>query len=237
MGEFTEFFHRIIEPGMLPFTVLLGLVVVYWLIVIMGVIDIDFLDFGDFGLDSVLDSAGEGVAEGVTDAITEGGAPTDSAALGSSGALHSVLNFLNLGRVPVTVIASFLSLKMWVFAYLYHYYIFPKLSLGVPAVIISIGLFSVIFIVSLFLTGLTTRPFRKIFHHATTRGHHNLTGKICKIKTTEVTADFGQAELRVDSSFLLLSVRCTDGTRFIKGDEAVITFYNTEKDVYEIKKM
>lgn len=237
MIEFTEFFHRIIEPGMLPYTVILGLVVLYWLIVIIGVIDIDFLDFGDFGLDSVIDGAGEGLVEGAAEGVTEGGALTESAAGGSSGAIHSILSFLNLGRVPITVIISFLSLKMWILAYLYYFYVYAKLSLSIPAIILSIGLFSVIFIVSLFLTGLTTRPFRKLFHHATTHGHHNLMGQICKIKTTEVTSDFGQAELRVDNSFLLLSVRCKDGTQFTKGDEAVVTSYNPEKDLYEIKKM
>ena len=226
---------------MLPYTVLLGLVVLYWLIIIIGVIDIDFLDFGDFGLDSVVEGAGDGIAEasaeGVTEAVGDGGAPTEAPGASTHGALHSVLSFLNLGRVPVTVIVSFLSLKMWILAYFYYVYVSPKLSLGVPAMVISLGLFTVIFVVSLFSTGLTTRPFRKLFHHATTHGHHNLMGKICKVKTTEVTPEFGQAELRVDDSFLLLSVRCKDGTNFSKGDEAVITFYNPERDVYEIKKI
>ena len=236
MSEFIEFFHRIVEPGMLPYTVLLGLVILYWFIVIIGVIDIDILDFGDFGLDGALEGAGEGVGEAI-DSIAEGEVSVDSGTEGSSGALHSVLSFLNLGRVPVTVIVSFLSLKMWILAYVYYFYISPRFTLNVPGTIVSLGLFSIIFIFSLFLTGLTTRPFRRLFHHATTHGHQNLLGKICKIKTTEVTGDFGQAELRIDNSFLLLSVRCKDGTTFSKGDEAVITHHDAHKDVYEIKKL
>lgn len=236
MSEFIDFFNRIIEPGMLPYTIFLGLILLYWLTVIIGVIDLDILDFGDFGLDSALEGSGEGMGEAL-DSVGEGEVSVDSAGEGSLGALHSILSFLNLGKVPVTIIVSFLSLKMWILAYLYYFYISPKLTLSIPGIVISLALFSIVFVFSLFLTGLTTRPFRKIFEHVTTRGRQNLLGKICKIKTTEVTADFGQAELHIDSSFLLLSVRCKDGTQFTKGDEAVVTHYDSEKDVYEVKKL
>ena len=216
---------------MLPYTVFLGAVIVYWLIVILGILDIDALDFGDFDLEGV----GEGAAEGAAEALGEGEVSTESS--GSTGALHSLLNFLNLGKVPITVILSFVALKMWILAYLYSYFLAGKMGTIIPGFLLGGFLFVGFLFFSLLLTGLTTRPLRKIFQHATTHGQQNLLGKICKIKTTEVTAEFGQAQLKIDSSFLLLSVRCKEGVEFSKGDEAIITGYNKEKDVYEVKKI
>lgn len=72
----------------LPATVLVGLCLLYWLSVILGVMDFDFLDFDlDFEIG------------------TEGASILDFGFIG--------LRFLNIGEVPVMLWLSLFSLSMW----------------------------------------------------------------------------------------------------------------------------
>ncbi|QDU52373.1 hypothetical protein [Gimesia panareensis] len=72
----------------LPATVLLGICMVYWLCVILSLMDLDFLDFDlDFEIG------------------TEGASILDFGFIG--------LRFLNIGEVPVMLWVSIFSLSMW----------------------------------------------------------------------------------------------------------------------------
>lgn len=73
-------------------TVLLILVVLYWIIAIIGVLDFDFLDF-DFDLD--------------------GG--------DASGPLYALLAFLNAAELPFMFVFSILVLNFWIIAMLMYY--------------------------------------------------------------------------------------------------------------------
>ncbi|MGL5353153.1 MAG: hypothetical protein ACRDA5_07490 [Clostridium sp.] len=73
-------------------TVLLGIVLVYWIIVIIGAIDIDFLDF-DLDLDGDIDG----------------------------GPFYALLAFLNLDKFPVMFIISIACLNFWIIAMLVYY--------------------------------------------------------------------------------------------------------------------
>jgi len=240
-----DFFRQICSGAMLPYTILLGVVVFYWLVVIAGFLDIDVLDFLGFGLDgaaegaaeAATEAAAEAAAEGAAEAMTDGIDGSLDALDGSEGLLNSVLGFLNLGRVPVTIIFSFIVLQMWVMAYLFNWLISPRLVQFVPAVVLGIVAFAGTGVVSLFLAGLTTRPFRDVFKTETTHGAGHLVGSTCKIKTSRVTPKFGQAELKVEDSFLLIAVRCAEDAGLKRGDEAVIVGFNEERNTYDIRKL
>ncbi|MFZ5987771.1 MAG: hypothetical protein ACOYWZ_11680 [Bacillota bacterium] len=72
-------------------TTLLGLAVLYWLIVILGAIDIDFLDFD-------LDVEGDPV----------------------TGPFHGILAFLNVSYLPFMLVFSIITLIFWVLSMLMH---------------------------------------------------------------------------------------------------------------------
>lgn len=216
----TEFFKLIFSPGMLPFTILLILVVGYWSIVAIGLMDIEIFDFGDFGLDGAVDEAGEAL-----EAAGEGVSIFDA-----------ILGFLSVGSVPVSVIFSIFTVQMWFIAFFMNLLVPESLRAMVPAVVFFLIVGVLAALVSLFLTGMTTKPFRKFFKNETTHGHQHLVGKICKIKSSEVTDSFGQAELKIDHSHLLLSVRCFAENDLKNGEEAVITSYNKENNYYEVKE-
>ncbi|MBT3376625.1 MAG: DUF1449 family protein [Lentisphaerae bacterium] len=219
-----ELFQTITSSGMFPYTVLLGLMVLYWVVVIIGAIDIGILDFFDFG---DLGEAAEGAAEGVEAA--------GEAAEGMDGVFSAILGFLSLGQVPVTVVLSLLILKLWFLALLMTLYLPASLRDVVPPLFLGAAGFVFAFIVSVMLTGLTARPLRRVFKRNPVRGHAHLVGQICKVKSSRVTEKFGQAELRVRNSFLLIEVRSKEEEELERGQEAVIVSYDHDRDVYHVR--
>ncbi len=89
----TELFEAAIHPFNLPFTVLVGLVVVYWLFVILGAIDMDMLH-ADWMPDIDLDNA-------------DG---------------FSFLELLGIGNVPIMLVVSILAVFGWWFSIVANYF-------------------------------------------------------------------------------------------------------------------
>lgn len=117
MGELFE--YALTGVNLIP-TILLGLVLVYWITVIIGLIDFDFLDI-DFDLDGIDDLDG----------------------------FEALLGFLNLKDMPVMIVVSILSLVFWVISMFLHFLPIPPggflngLCL-IPAFIVSLFLTKVI---------------------------------------------------------------------------------------------
>lgn len=243
-----DFFHNIITPAMLPYTVPVAISLAYWLFVICT-----GLDFGtealDGALDGVLDGAMDGAVDGAVDGAIDGVADgaidgaadgaTDGAVEGAGGTLLGmILNFLNLGKVPATVVFSLIFLKMWVFAYVYHIVLKPKIGgFAIPVLAITILATLVIFVLAIFATAYTTRPLRKLFIDKIQHGAQHLIGKICQVKTNKVTAKSGQAEMVIDDSPLLILVRCSEENGLTKGHEAVIVGYDEKDHIYDIRPL
>lgn len=90
-----ELWEQAILPYNLPFTILLGLVVVYWLLTLLGALGVDSLDAD---LD-VSDASGD---------------------LGDIPA--AMLRVVNAGAVPLTVVLSILILTIWIFSIALNFY-------------------------------------------------------------------------------------------------------------------
>ncbi|MGJ8634564.1 MAG: hypothetical protein ACSHX7_11670 [Luteolibacter sp.] len=95
-----ELWEQALLPYNLPLTVLLGAVVVFWLLSILGVMDIDAFDF-DF------------------DADVEGDV---------SGVPAAMMRVVNAGLVPLTIVLSVLVLLMWMASMVLNFYFNPGQS-------------------------------------------------------------------------------------------------------------
>ena len=87
MIELLEF--AVAEANVIPTILLIG-ILIYWLIVVIGAIDLDVFDID---IDTDMDGHSEGGLEW----------------------LNHVLRFFNLGRVPLMVFLTFLVLPLWLF--------------------------------------------------------------------------------------------------------------------------
>ncbi len=190
----------------LPATLLLGLVIGYWLLVMLGALDLDFFDF-DIDLDGQSDS------------------PLSVGFLG--------LRFLNLGRIPVMVWVSVFALTFWVLTMLL-WFLFdrpayePGLWWDFQYVLRNAAL-------SVVLTKLVTQPLVPFFDTPEEYTPESLIGRECEVSTYEATAEYGQARFRTDGAPLLLNVRTTAGT-LAKGDRAEIVDYDPKSRTYLIAK-
>jgi hypothetical protein len=207
---------------MLPYTVLLGFVLLYWMVVAIGAIDIDFLDF------SIDLEAGDGLDMSDVVDVSMGG--------GDHGLFGMFLAFLNIGQVPAAVIGTMVIMKMWMFGMAYHIWIEPELNLDIPLWGTWLMVFVVVCFSSLMLTGLTARPLRGMFEADKLKTSASAVGKTCEVITTKVTDSFGQGELLRNGAAWVINIVCAEPNAVRKGDTVNILNYNQDNDTYTIEK-
>jgi membrane protein implicated in regulation of membrane protease activity len=227
-----EFFNNIITPAMLPYTIPLGIVLAYWLFVICT-----GLDFGTDALDGAIEGVLDGAVDGAVDGAIDGAGEVMEVA-DAPGCLGSIVAFLNLGKVPSTIVFSLIIFKAWIFAYFYHIVLKPSLGvMAIPAFVITILASIAGFVGAVLLTAYTTRPLRKLFEHKIQHGQQHLIGKVCTIRSSLVSKKSGQAEIIIDSSSILLMVRCAEANSLKKGDEAVVVEYDSQANIYDVRPL
>ncbi|MHC4636564.1 MAG: hypothetical protein ACYTBP_01710 [Planctomycetota bacterium] len=214
-----ELIHAAFSPVNVVFTVLLILTVIYWLTVILGVLDAELFDFNfDSGLEVDAD----------LDVDADGEVDVDGVEL---GALRSVLHFFYIGEVPVMILLSIMILSMWALCMLGNYYLNPKSS-----VLIAVPIAGVNLVISLFICKVFAMPLKKIYDVFNTDYNtpRKVIGRICIITTTKVSKKMGQAEVKTKGAPIVLNVVSEGGHVFHKGDEAVIIGKDDEKGIYTI---
>jgi hypothetical protein len=170
----------------LPFTVLLGVVVLYWLFVMLGALD--------------LSTGGDADA----DAHHEGG---------GSGWFGHVLHFINVGEVPVMLVASVMILCLWIGSLMTNYYF------AGDSVLLACAFLVPNLVLSLIVTRYVTLPLRPLFRYLMKEhGEERIVvGQTCQIITSEATETFGQAQIDTSGAPLLINVRTIDGSALPKG--------------------
>lgn len=189
------------------FTTLTLIVAGYWLLMMLGILDLDILDF-DIDLDGDVNDI-HGVA----------------------GALLT----LGLTGVPVTIVITVLSLVSWLLCYYaVHFGLFwaePGLLRWLVGSLIAV--FSFAF--SLPITARLIRPLRKVFIKLNDDVSGSLLlGTTCTIRTTRVDANFGEAECFLNGASLIIKVRTDAKNDFGRGDKAVIIEHDKDNQIYQI---
>ncbi|MEL6561399.1 MAG: hypothetical protein AAFQ94_24640 [Bacteroidota bacterium] len=197
-------------------TFLLFFSLLYWVIVMLGAIDLDFFDV-DVDLDIDAD----------IDVDVDMDAPDNV----SIGWLNSVLVFFNLGQIPLMIFITFLALPMWFIGVVGNYY------LGITNIGLSLLLLIPNFIVSLFIAKFATMPFVKLFTKLKKEetSMTSLTGSVCKVILVATDEHVGQAEVKQDGSSFLINTKSPNGQKINKGETALIIDYNEENKIFLIE--
>jgi|SRR5690606_3513621 len=230
----------------LPFSLLMGMVFLYWLAVILGQVGLDALD-GDGAAEALsgkaealgaigdgLDGAGEAIA-GKAEALA-GKAEAlagKSEALGAEG--HGLLDVLGLGGVPVTIALSLLIFIGWASTLLGMHWLGPALPDVFPSPILKGGVFVGGGALGVGLSALAIKPLRPFFKfkHAPTR--NTLLGRVCVIDSGSVDGRHGQAILEDGGAGLRLHVVCARANTLKRGDRALILEFDPAREVYEVE--
>lgn len=218
-----DFLHNAFAFPTAIWSVLLIFVLLYWLLVILGALDLDLLDGLSGGeVDGGLDGAAEGLDAG------------DGAEGGHDGMLATLLGALGLGGVPLTVALSVLIFLGWVLTYL-GMEVWRRAGLAIlSGVATGVVVAGVALALALFTTSLALRPLRGAFRtqQATTR--HELIGRVCKLTTMRADTGFGQAEIDDGGSPVLMQVRCLRPNQLTRGAQAIVYDYDREREVFLI---
>lgn len=205
----------------LPLTLLLGAVLLYWIGVCLGALDMDSFDV-DVDHDVHVE----------TDVHHE--FDKDVHADGSGGALMGVLRFLNVGDVPLMLILSIFTVTLWTISMLANHWINPGAAVIPALLILGGGVFA-----SAVVTRIVSTPFRAVMRKLRSEEERQepIVGRAGRVTSTEVSAAFGQVEIATEGAPLIINARIHEGSaRLVKGDECLVIEEDQPRGLYYVRK-
>jgi hypothetical protein len=243
-----EFFTTLVSFPTIVFTGALTLALLYWLVVIFGALDLDFLDTL-LGLDSIdaafdgaiesLDGAADGVMDGAFEAGAEGvaegaaeaaDAAADAADGHEAGLLSSLLNAMGVRGVPITIVGTFVIFWAWIISYLATRFFGSLAATVLAGLTIAIGSG----LGALVMAALSSRPFRKLFATQQAPGRASLVGKLCTVLSARVDDTFGRAEIEDGGAGFVAEVRCPQDNELRRGAQALVYRYEPSEGIFFI---
>ncbi|MEX0818298.1 MAG: hypothetical protein WD070_01860 [Pirellulaceae bacterium] len=205
----SEFIETAFTPTVMPATILLLVVALYWLVAVFGGLGLDLLDFDlDFDADFNADSSFDNVM--------------------SAGAI--TLRFLNIGELPINLWVSVFAIAFWTISMLWRS---PEEATAVTAIITVIVRNGA---VALLPTKLLTQPLRGKFEPLEPEEAEDLIDSVGVVTTVEVTPRGGQARFASAASPLLLNVRSAQSV-LAKGEQVRIVNYDPALHVYTVERL
>jgi len=210
-------------------TVIMAVLVVYWLFVFFSGAGLDDLDLG-FDFDVDIDAA---EPEPADIDVEEGGDETEVPQEKSTGFFIKFLSFMNVGKVPFMLILSTLKFFMWVGTLITTSFI-NVTGWGTLSVLILVPLF----FVGLFFTKLSTNPLVKFFKEIGYKGEEaiDFLGRSGKMLSTIKGDKIGCAEFVVDKNPIKLNVRSIDGEEIKYGDYIIVADETDDHKIYLVSK-
>ncbi len=209
------FYQNISSFPTVIFTFILAICVLYWLVAVLGFIDIDILDFDLPEADANLPS--------------NQGTPFSSA-----DTLAGLMLKFGLNDVPVTVIVSFIGLFGWLISYFSVHFLFTGVPDGVFHYLAGCVVIAVTLYASAWITAIVISPLRPLFKKAGQQTHTEILGQVAIVRTSRVDHNFGEATLDDGGAGLILKVRSLDDTVFKRGDRVVLLEYRQKEYTYQV---
>jgi hypothetical protein len=183
------------------YTVLLGVVLVYWVLAMLGLVDIEH-----HGIDVDLAHA-DGDAEDVGD-------------------LASYVVAMGLNGVPFSVAVSLLVLVAWVVSCLGGEWLLPLVPTTLLKLVAGTALLVASAVVAIPVTAVAIRPLRGLFVSHTAVSNAALVGQTCKVVTGVVNEKDGRAEVARRGASLNIRVWALVPNTLKRGSIALILEYD-----------
>lgn len=204
------------------FTVLLSVMLLYWLLVLVGAAGFEL------GHDGAIE-AKAGLLDGVD---AKAGAADHLAGADAHNGLFEMLGF---GVVPATMILTFLSGWGWITSMLGAYFLGPGLG-GFAGPWIAGGVILLgALVASVLLSSVSVRPLKPLFTIKTAPRRAQLLGKVATVSSGHVDARFGQATLEDGGAGLILSIFCAKPNSLKKGDRVLLLEFDQTTEAYEVE--
>lgn len=234
-----ELIYAAFSPSNLLLSVLLVLIMFYWLTVILGALDVNSIDVDldvDVDVDIDVDVDVEVDVEVDAEIEAEVDADTEAGEVGGAGWFMLSLRFFNFGRLPFMVVMSLLILFMWsISVYCNHdgSIVNPNNSLILAGLLFVPNMF-----VSLFITKILTAPLVPVFAKLNTSVENvQVEGKVGILTTSVNKKGMGQMKAEIEGSTITVSIRMQDKLPIKKGEKVVVIEYLADEKIYIVDKI
>ena len=200
------------------YTVLLGVVLVYWLLAIIGLVDFEAGADVDIGADAGdagdIGDAGDGGPEGLS-------------------GLAAWLVAFGLNGVPFSIVVSLLALVGWFLTGMASLTLLPlvpdalRWAAGAGVLLAAAAL-------SIVIAAQLVRPMRGLFVTHRAISNAALVGQVCKVLTGVVDERQGRAEVAQRGAGINIRVWAPAPNSLRRGDAALITEYDPARQRYRI---
>ncbi|WP_367870505.1 hypothetical protein [Luteolibacter sp. Populi] len=214
-----EIWNLATSAPMLPLTILLVPVVIYWLLSILGAVDHDH-----FGVDM---DGGVDAAHGADGPHGEGHP------LGE--VMHGALRMLNAQGVPVMMVLSVLIAYLWGCSMLGNLWFNKELSGGAGTLVSAGGL-----VAAVILTRLTVVPLKPLFRliQDDPEPTKPVIGRSGVVRTASVSEREGQVEVENAGAPLLLHARVAEGSPPLpRGTAVLIIRHDDSTGIYIVRSL
>ncbi len=223
---------------MVVFTFMLAIIIVYWLLAMLGAVDIDMFDADvDLDVDIDVDVDVDFDADVGADGGADVGATVDPDFDPES--LRGITGFMlkwGLTGVPVTVVVSILVASAWLISYIFASLLMPLVPLALLQWLVGFALLVVSFALAIPVTAQFNKPLKSAFVSYTARNKASFIGCECMVKTGSVNETFGQAEYDDGGAGMLFDVRANASDDINKGDLVILKSYDEEEGSYWVIK-
>lgn len=241
MDAILQVLREAVTPVNLPFTALMGLVLGYWLLVMIGCLS---ADHGDASVD--LEAGGTDLhVEGTDAGLDLDGASTDVDLHHGHGNLHGshlegglhvfqpLLRFLHAGDIPLVPLLSLFAFFLWLQSLLYNHYFNSGGHWGLGLLLVLPNL-----VITAVLIHYLARPLKHLFRAMNQDASQSkpIVGAICTVTTGEVTPQFGQGIIETKGAPLLLHIRTTGDEVLRRGESAIVIAQSKDKGIYQVTR-
>ena len=205
-----EIWNLALSPQVLPLTILLVPVALYWLLNMLGAVDLDVLD---------------------VDVDTDG--PDDNGFLGNF--FQGALRMVNATDVPVMIVLSILAILLWACTMIGNLWFNASQSGLTGGVIVVASL-----VASVILTRFAVAPLKPFFRliRADDEKHPPVIGRTGIVRTAAVDERGGQVEIENKEAPLLLNARLAAGsTPLSRNAEVIVISHDPESGIYTVRSL
>jgi len=214
MDDMDPFYQNIASFPTVFFTFFLLVVVLFWLVAVLGLVEIDLLDFDIPTIDGMELNPDSG--------------------LSNANVLAGVMLRFGLHGIPVTIIISFVALFGWFISYYVVHFLFGIVPDGLLTYLAGVPVLLGSLYVSVMITSVIIKPLRPLFKKASQETVKRTLGQSAVVRTLRVDSEFGEAVLEDGGAGLILKVRAMGNVTFEKGDRVVLLEHDKENNIYKV---
>lgn len=194
------------------FTVLLVFCILYWLLAVLGMVEIDGLDF-DVPEDLDINSGDD---------------------VSNLDVMSGLLLKLGLNGVPLTIVLTLIALIGWVISFLVVYFTSPLLPGTLLKMVAGLPILLGALYGAAMITARIIAPLRPLFKATNQEIQKIILGQTAVVRTGKVNKTFGEATLEDGGAGLIIKVRSYRDEEFKRGDRVVLLEHDSEQGTYKV---